>query len=200
MDWVGWGWWEVGGRESTSPMKAGSLCPSPVLFCCLAQSTHRGCSIITWLWLPGGLAFLGPLGLKQRDNYWQATTTQRTDWNTHPVSCEKDLLTCPGTSAWGTGICFTTCLETMEVLPGNIGQKTPSLWSPSALLQLAHTLQKRAYTLIWSSDFCNYCPGDICTSPGLKVSSVYNCSPTGLYIFAYLKSYCLMLGFQSAWS
>lgn len=39
-------------------------CCSPVHHCCLAKArgylqSKQGCSLITWLWWPGGLAFLG---------------------------------------------------------------------------------------------------------------------------------------------
>lgn len=37
-----------------------------------AHSSHRGCSLTSWLWWPGELVFLGPMGLKQRDSSQQA--------------------------------------------------------------------------------------------------------------------------------
>ena len=41
----------------------------------------------------------------------------------------------------------------VELLSGNTGRGTPSLRSPSALLQLASIYQRAAYTLVWSPEF-----------------------------------------------
>jgi len=52
-------------------------------------------------------------------------------------------------------------------------------------------LPERSYTCIWSPDVCNYSPGDPSRRPGPEASRVYEGGPTGLYIFAYIKSCCL---------
>ena len=69
------------------------------------------------------------------------------------------------------------------------GLWTPSWHGPSALLQLPAVPQKGAYTLVWSPNFCSCCPGDTSRSFGLEASRVYHYGPTGLYIFAYFKTY-----------
>ena len=84
---------------------------------------------------------------------------------------------------------FTMHLEATEVLLGNVSLRMPSLCSPLAFLQLARTSQKRAYTLVWSPDFCNYHQGVTSSLPDLEASRVYNCSPRELNIFAYFKSF-----------
>ena len=61
-------------------------------------------------------------------------------------------------------------------------------WSPYSFLV---PLRKKVHTHVWSPNFCNSCEGDTSRSPGLEASRVYNCSPTGLYIFTYLKYCCL---------
>lgn len=75
---------------------------------------------------------------------------------------------------------FSAHLEAKEALPGNVSRETPSLCTPSALLQLSESPQKGAYTLIRSFDFCNCHPGDTSRSPGPEASRDYNCDLTGL--------------------
>lgn len=108
---------------------------------------------------------------------------------THNQSfCEKGLFALPGASAWGAGIGFGAHLGTYYMLSGNIRQQTPSLHSPSALLQLISVSQNEACTVIWNPGFYNHSPRD---HLALVVSGVYTCSPIVLYIFAYFKTSCL---------
>ena len=134
----------------------------------------------------------------REDSSWQATTPralhrEQTETHPHPF-CEKGLFTCPGASAWGAGFRFATHLEATEVHSGNVGWGTPSLYFPSASLQLAGTSQKRAYILIWSPNFCKCCPGNT-WSHGLEASRIYDCCPTGVHILAYFKCCCLAVWF-----
>ena len=73
------------------------------------------------------------------------------------------------------------------------GRQAPFSHPPLASPLLTGTSQQGAYTLVWSPDACNCCPGDTSRSPSLEVSRVYDCSPIGLYTSAYLKSCCLSI-------
>lgn len=60
----------------------------------------------------------------------------------------------------------------------NVSRETPSLHTNLVLLQLYKTTQKGSYILVWSLDFCNYCPKNNHKS-GVGASRDYDCSPTG---------------------
>lgn len=66
------------------------------------------------------------------------------------------------------------------------GQWTPSLCSPSTLPQLIDDCQKTIYVLIWHSVFTIATQGIPPDYQALVASGAYACSPTGLYIFAYI--------------
>lgn len=129
------------------------------------------------------------LGWLTPQGYWRESKLKHTP--SFPMK-QKWLFTCLGTSAWGSGFTFATHLEAIEVLSGNKGMKIPPLYSPFPSLQLAGTSQEETHTLHWSPDYCNFFPGNSSRPPGLETTRVYNCGPTGLYIFEYLKR-CLRI-------
>lgn len=114
----------------------------------------------------------GTIISNQKDSSWQATTSRalhRQQTETPTVSMKK----------------------AQESLPGNISRQTLSLCTPLASLQFDKTSRKGAYLLIWSSSFWNSHPEDTSSSPNMEANRVYNCGPTGLYLFAYFKKCCL---------
>lgn len=86
---------------------------------------------------------------------------------------------------------FTTFLEAVEELSGNVGWRVLSLRSLLALLQFTGTSQKVPYISVWSPSICKCCQGDTSKLPGLEASMSCHCGPTGLFIFAYFKGCCL---------
>lgn len=86
--------------------------------------------------------------------------------HTPSLSEIRVLLACFGSLAIGAGFRFGTHLVVIEVLSGNIGWGTPSLWSCSASLKLTSISKERAYPLPWNPSFCDCCPGYIYRSPG----------------------------------
>lgn len=50
--------------------------------------------------------------------------------------------------------------------------------------------ERSLYALL--KHFCGCRPGDICRSPDMEVSRVYECGPTGLYMLVYFKGYCCL--------
>lgn len=150
-------------------------------------------SMVTWLWWPGGLVFLGHSGLKQLERVpgrilpSQNCTGSR---QTHlQSSSEKGPFTCPEASAWRADFRFATHLEA-TVLLGSKEWGTLSLSSPLLSLLIINTTHKGAYILIWNPYFLQLSP----SLSGPETSRVYNFSSIGLYIFAYFKR-C----FLSAW-
>ena len=141
----------------------------------------------------GGIVFLGPMNLKQSGSSPKATTLRvlHRQQTVPPVSLWKrtdDL-------SWSFSL-----KGTLQVYHSSRGYRSalkehrlgePSLHSLSPLLQFTSTYQKGAHTLNWSPDFCNCSQRDTFRWPGLEASRAHNCSPTGQYIFAYLKSCCL---------
>lgn len=75
------------------------------------------------------------------------------------------------------------------------GLGMPSLCPTLALLQLASTTQKGAYTSIWRPRFCSCHPGVTSRLPGLEPSKFYDFSPTEPHIFAYWHSSFIALCF-----
>lgn len=73
------------------------------------------------------------------------------------------------------------------------GKETPSLNLHLASPQLADTSRKGDYTFVWSPDFFLLSPRAHLQISWPGNEQVYNCGPTGLYTFAYLKSCCLMI-------
>lgn len=109
-----------------------------------------GCSLRTWFWWPKGIAFLGPMGLKQSERQSLASyypmALHRQQTKTHlQSSCGKGLYSCPGVSAWGAGFTFATHAEVAEAPPRNMGWKKPYLHSPLALPQFVDTSLKGGY-------------------------------------------------------
>lgn len=118
----------------------------------------------------------------QWDSSWQVTMPRalhRQMNEIHPHSSYlKGSLTCPGASSWGTGFRYATYLENTEVLSGNTGWGTQSLFSPQAPLQLPCTSNKGAYTLVWSNDLSNYHSRDTSRSPCPNASRIVNFGST----------------------
>lgn len=80
---------------------------------------------------------------------------------------------------------FTTHIEAMEELSGNVGWGMLALCSPLTLLQLTNISQKGVYMLIWILDFYK-CHGDRSELPGLEASRDCKCGSKGLYIYLHI--------------
>lgn len=74
--------------------------------------------------------------------------------------CEGGLFVCPGALAWEASFRFGTHIVAYSSALKEHRLWMPSWHYPSAFLQLTGISPKRAYTLDWSPDFCDFCPGD----------------------------------------
>lgn len=146
------------------------------------QSPHREFPFSAWLWWPSGIAFLGPTSQTIEDTVLGRLLPPEDCPNSN--SCAKGLVCCNWSFILGVGCRFPT---------QGTGQRIPSLSSPLASLLVTGTSQKRAHTLIWNPRFFSCHLENISRLLSLKGSRFYNCSPTGLYIFAYLKSCSLRI-------
>ena len=117
----------------------------------------------------------------------QKTTTlrvlQTADWNVPPLSLEKGLMACPGASGWGAHFRFISSKS-----HGGTECRSTLLWlCCNSLAPMRNDLTHTTIALI----FANCSQKDTFRWPDLEASRIYNCSPTGQYIFTYLKNCCL---------
>ena len=156
---------------------------------CLWQLPPKGCPLITWLWRPRDCN-------NRRDSSWPTTIPRalhRRQAETHQVLLRKGLFAFQRALARGAGFRSGThnTWGPTEGLSGNIALGTPTLCSPPGLLQLPGVYQKGAHTHFWSPGFLPATQGTPPHHLALVASRAYTCGPTGLYIFAFLKSCCL---------
>lgn len=152
-----------------------------------------GYSLAAWLWGPGQACVPG----SHRTVTIGDTVLGRLPPEGHcPYSRLKHMpsLSVKETSMlilefWGMLLLQHTSRGAEEILSGNTGLGTPPLHSLSALPQLTGTLQKGVYNLVWNLDFLTLV-GQL-EITGLSWPVGLACGPTGLYIFAYIKSCCM---------
>lgn len=155
--------------------------------------------LVMWLWWPGGLAFLSPMELWQLERVFlgrlpptQHCAENRFRHNPHFV-CEGGLLPCPGALTGRAVFQFGT-----HLMDYRAALKKCSLWMSSwHLLQLANISPKRAYTLLQSLDFWNFCLGDTTRLPGEQGLCLW--THRTIYICILLKTAARESSFQTAW-
>lgn len=133
----------------SQPVKAAGCVPAPVSRAVLLKPTgtcspHKADSLIAWLWCLEGFCSWVPCDCNNQGNSsWQATTPRalcRQQTEIHPQSFgEQAYLLVLELQPEVHTLEFATHLEVTEVLAGNVGQGTPSLCSPLALLQPTST-------------------------------------------------------------
>lgn len=87
-------------------------------------------------------------------------------------------------------------LEAMDEPSENVDQETTALCSPLGSIQIAYSFPGRSVYTHLEVRFLQLLQGDTSKSPGLEPSRLQYCSSTGLYAFAYLETYCLMVWLQ----
>lgn len=118
---------------------------------------------------------------------------------TKSPSYEKGLVACPSFSLRGRLLGLEHIYGPTTAISGDIYWWTPSLCSPSALLQVAQFSWKEASTIVWCPNFRSCCPGEHLYIAGLWWPLGHTlCSPKGLYIFAHFKTATWRSGFKSA--
>ena len=106
--------------------------------------------------------------------------TDTADWNT-PLPFLRNRPTCLSWSLSLRGsLQIWHTYRDYEMISGNVGQRIPSLFSPSALLQFSGISHERAYTLIWNPDFSHATWETPLYHLALVASVVYTWSPTEL--------------------
>lgn len=88
-------------------------------------------------------------------------------------------MTCPGASGWGAHFRF--------ISSKSHGGTISALFFGFSLAPMRNDLTHTTIALI----FANCSQKDTFRWPDLEASRIYNCSPTGQYIFTYLKNCCL---------
>lgn len=136
-----------------------------------------------------GVYILGPMTLWEWDSWFLASN--------HPYGAaqagDRNLPPPPNLSKGGPSACaragfrFGIHLVVYRPVLKESGLWRSSWCSPSAFHQLDGITQKRACTLVWSTDSCNCYSGYTSSSLALVASRASTWGPTRLYIFAYLK-------------